>query len=415
MTIRFARVAPDGESCETDVRYPGDAIAVRVDDLVPHATYTVRLARWFRDAPFASVAEVTADGDGAIDTRADPDRLFWSMRREPGETARDRFDGFVLAVERDGTVLATRALAARSLHPNVRAHELDRRDGLVGTLFVPDAGGPRPGILVLGGSGGGLDAAGDYAAALANRGFVALALAYFAAPGLPPTLAGIPIEYFARAVRALGDHPAVARDHVAVVGRSRGGELALLLGSIFPDLAAVVSHVGSAHRWCGTDGPASAAWTRGGIALPHLSPSGPPDVERTADGELVFAMTPAFVAALDAADPVLADAAMSEIEATRGPILLSSGADDQVWPSARLAEAAFARLAGRNRGDEWIAYDAAGHGATLLPGDPTTDPTFPHPLIGVCLKYGGTAEGNAKAQRAAWNHVVRFLRRALET
>jgi hypothetical protein len=49
----------------------------------------------------------------------------------------------------------------------------------------------------------------EAASLLAMNGYPALALAYFAAPGLPATLAGVPLEYFARAVRLLRAQPGV--------------------------------------------------------------------------------------------------------------------------------------------------------------------------------------------------------------
>jgi hypothetical protein len=92
------------------------------------------------------------------------------------------------------------------------------------------------------------------------------------------------------------------------------------------------------------------------------------------------------------------DRAMSEIESTRGPILLLSADDDQVWPSALLAERAMTRLSrwAHPVGDEWLSYPDAGHGATLLPGDPTTDPAILHPSRDIWLEQGGPP----KAMRA---------------
>ena len=59
-------------------------------------------------------------------------------------------------------------------------------DGLVGVLCTPTGVGAAPGVLVLGGSEGGLHERD--AQALAAEGFTALSLAYFGAPGLPPGL-----------------------------------------------------------------------------------------------------------------------------------------------------------------------------------------------------------------------------------
>jgi BAAT / Acyl-CoA thioester hydrolase C terminal len=109
-----------------------------------------------------------------------------------------------------------------------------RERGLYGRFFRPATGGPVPGVLVLGGSEGGL---ASYvmreAALLAGHGFAALALAYFYMGSLPDRLAGIPLEYFGGAIRWLQNQLFVRGDRLGVVGTSRGGELALLLGAHF--------------------------------------------------------------------------------------------------------------------------------------------------------------------------------------
>jgi dienelactone hydrolase len=99
---------------------------------------------------------------------------------------------------------------------------------------------------MLGGPEGGLTSyVMREAALLAGHGFAALALAYFYIGSLPRRLAGIPLEYFGGAIRWLQDQPSVRGDRLGVVGTSRGGELALLLGAHYLDLEAVVSYVGS--------------------------------------------------------------------------------------------------------------------------------------------------------------------------
>ena len=101
-----------------------------------------------------------------------------------------------------------------------------------------------PGILVLGGSEGGL--AGEFLCRmLASHGYPTLALAYFGLPGLPPSLSGIRLEYFARALGWLGRQQGVDPEKVVVMGTSRGGEASLILGSIYPKLVGAAS-----SPWC---------------------------------------------------------------------------------------------------------------------------------------------------------------------
>jgi dienelactone hydrolase len=102
------------------------------------------------------------------------------------------------------------------------------------------------------GSEGGFRWAGTVAPLLACHGYAALALAYFdyqGMEGLPTSLMEIPLEYFERAIAWMGKQPQVNRDKLAVVGISKGGELALLLGSTFPEIKSVVAYVPSGVVW----------------------------------------------------------------------------------------------------------------------------------------------------------------------
>ena len=186
-----------------------------------------------------------------------------------------------------------------------------RERGLYGRFFRPATGGPVPGVLVLGGSEGGL---APYvmreAALLARHGFAALALAYFYLGALPYRLAGIPLEYFGGALRWLKDHPSVRADRLGVIGTSRGGEVALLLGTHYPELEAVVSFAGSGFV-CPSPAGQDPAWTFCGKPLPWIP--NPFDIFQARPGQIEKSEIP--------------------VERTNGPVLLISGDADQVWPS----------------------------------------------------------------------------------
>ena len=121
---------------------------------------------------------------------------------------------------------------------------------MVGVLYGPSTPRPHPAVIVLGGVGGGLREGG--AEALASEGFAALALAYFGVDPLPRELVEVPLEYFGKALGWLKSQPEVDADRMAVVGNSKGGELALLLGASYPeDVKAVVGYAPSAVVWQG--------------------------------------------------------------------------------------------------------------------------------------------------------------------
>jgi hypothetical protein len=84
-----------------------------------------------------------------------------------------------------GSATARRTLR-RLLRAPGRQHAADAdRDGLVDVYDAPAARPAGPGVLLFGGSSGGLASTDALAMLLASHGYHALALAYFGLPGLP--------------------------------------------------------------------------------------------------------------------------------------------------------------------------------------------------------------------------------------
>ena len=168
----------------------------------------------------------------------------------------------------NGKPVATAQLEQAFLPDGV--HEVKLTGALHGFLFLPDAPGPHPGVLVVGGSEGGLPA--PKAIWLAGHGYAALALAYFHYENLPQDLQAIPLEYFGEALSWMKQRPEINPDQLAVMGTSRGGELALQLGSMYPAIKAVVAYVPANVRYpacCGRMMP--AAWTWKGLRFSHIA------------------------------------------------------------------------------------------------------------------------------------------------
>ena len=167
----------------------------------------------------------------------------------------------LVQAEVEGRIFASAVFRTHFVANDVTEYPV-RENGLVGSLFTPDFPGPHPGIIVLGGSGGGITSASYYAKMLASHGYAALALAYFAYEDLPPWLIKIPLEYFGDAIQWMENRHDVTSNIIGVLGRSRGGELALLLGATFPKLKAVVAYVPSHVVWGG--GRNISSWTING-------------------------------------------------------------------------------------------------------------------------------------------------------
>jgi dienelactone hydrolase len=263
----------------------------------------------------------------------------------------------------------------------------------------------RPGVLILGGSSGGLRFAAQAAALLASRGYPSLALAYFGAEQRPPHLVEIPLEYFATALEWLGSQPGVRGDALGVFGISRGAELALLLGSRMPSIRSVVAYCPSSTIWNGLrEGTAvdMPAWTALGRPIPFVSlatVSPPALLARVFRGASVT-LLPLFETALAMSLP---EEAIIPVERTDAPILLISGEDDRMWPSARMGEQIMERLAAHAHPfqSRHCHYPGAGH-LMRPPGVPTS-------VLQGKFVLGGAGPAQARANRAAWSETLAFL------
>jgi dienelactone hydrolase len=106
------------------------------------------------------------------------------------------------------------------------------------------------------------------------------------------------------------------------------------------------------------------------------------------------------------------------VEKTRGPILLVSGADDQMWPSSALADIAMRRLETHRHPYPFrhLKYEGAGH-LILVPGGPRTTRTMRLQVQGMSgrlLSMGGTPKADAEAGVDAWRSLLEFLEASIK-
>lgn len=289
------------------------------------------------------------------------------------------------------------------------------QDGMNGVLYYPAEGGPFPGVILLGGSEGGLYE--PRARAFASNGFAALTLAYFGYPNLPDELVLIPLEYFARATAWMKAQPKVQAGRLGLVGGSTGGLLALLVASQVKDFRAVVALTPAAHVWEGytqkffsPDYQPVSMFTFGGQPLPYISfKVSAEDKEKEKNGEL-----PSFLSffrdSLAQSDPVTIEKATIPVENISAPILLISGTDDQIWPAGEFCQAVMARLKKAEFPYEvkHVSVEKGGHSSCmpslitanrglLIDGDPS----------------GGSPQADAAGGYRSWSEMIAFLRRHL--
>lgn len=274
-----------------------------------------------------------------------------------------------------------------------------RQPDLFADYFAADPAHASPGaVIVLGGSEGGLGGSRGLARRLSQAGFNAIAVSYFGEAGQAEKLNLVPIEPVDAALAWLASRPE-AEGKVAVVGVSKGAELALLAASRNPAIGAVVAAVPSNVVWAGIDmsgGQVGSSWTADGQPLAYV----PYDLSRGFSGVFNLYLNSLASGSADAEIPV---------ERIAGPVLLVSGQADSLWPSTEMANRVEARLRAQNfaHSVEHIAYPDAGHAAfgAPVPADA--------PGLQNAIGLGGTVEGLVAARADVWPRTLAFLRNAL--
>ena len=414
-----------------------EPIAIGVAELAPGSRVRLKLRNHSLKAE--ARAEFVASAEGTVDVAlhapvagdyegTDPAGLFWSARFDAGSDVVSMFAAlsrleplaYTLTASTDGGRDVALDFTRRLVAPNVVRTPV-RAGRVRGALFARQGVTNAPGVIVLGGSDGG-NLWQFVAALLAEHGCAALSLPYFAYEDLPKELIEIPLEYFDEAMQWLRARPEVGAARVGVLGMSRGGEAALLLGASYTDVAAVVALVPSGVTGTGIGADVSAmarsAWTRNGVPFPVFPPPGDPLMMQEAGAAFAtgapFVGAPAFLRALQSAGEHIDDYAI-RVERTRGAIFMASGEDDQLWGSTLLAEIAEKRLQGAafRYPFEHRRYPSAGHFVCLPPNLPATSTVGRHQVVGLSLAFGGTARANAAASADLWPRIVTFLHRHL--
>lgn len=396
-TPEVGAITPQLQVTPNQIRFD-ERFDVQVTRLRPGQEVTITSTFIDYSAPFTATATFVADTWGVVDLSAQqptsgtwdvPDAmgLVWSAQGRasyrPPISAPER----ILISTVVDNVEVSDEIVTRTILPEDRAPRRINEDGIVADYYAHGTEDRVPAVIVVGGSDGGISPYTDLLASmLAAHGYATLALAYFNIGTLPTKLSQIPLEYFGDAIAWLQEQPGIDPERIGIVGVSRGGELALLLGSKYAEIKAVVSYVGSGYvypEWAGSSSdPTVPAWTWEGMSVPHLSSFEP------SEAELREAEIP--------------------VEQINGPVLLIGADDDRVWPSSYLSSIAWERLQREHHTwpDQFLRYPGAGHGISVPPYAPVEWMSV--------ASLGGNAHSNATAIANCWPAVLQMLNTRLK-
>ena len=224
---------------------------------------------------------------------------------------------------------------------NTHAQDTLKTNNTESILYL-STGKNQPLIVGLGGSEGGNAWTSDYwkktRDQFIEKGYAFLAIGYFGANGTPKLLEKIALEDIHNAIMEATKNKKVNQKKIAIVGGSRGADLALLIGSYYKNIGCIVGLVASNVVFPGnTDHFTTSTWTFEGKELPFV-PVNEEAVPFLMKGDL----RGTFKTMLEAT--IAEKKALIKVEKIRGPILLISATKDEVAPTTPMSNKIIARL-----------------------------------------------------------------------
>lgn len=241
-------------------------------------------------------------------------------------------------------------------------------DGFYGELYVPaEDKYPEKALICFSGSDGGIELAKTLAGVFQSQGLTTLALAYVLEEGLPQQFSRVPIDTLEVAAKRLHD---MGYKKVGLWGISKGAELALLAGSLMPELVNAVIAVAPMNTVCQGFGKdkgivfvPGSSWSFHGEEVPYSSYG----MEKFPLGQILWkSIKIKDVTMYDLYLPLVQNPnpdAVIKAENITGPILLISSKMDNMWPSEVAAKQIMKRLKDHNFPYEYkhLSYDYGGH------------------------------------------------------
>jgi uncharacterized protein len=252
-------------------------------------------------------------------------------------------------------------LAFQSTAPDAKA--FPKNHGRVNTRLYMGDGERQPLLVGFGGAEGGNAWTSDQWKSQRDRflaqGYAFLALAYFGEDGIPANVDRIALEGVYAAITDAAKNPKINRKCIALIGGSKGAELALLLASQYPDIKAVVGIVPGSAVFAGhTDTMETSAFSSNGRQFPFVP---------VPESAIPYLRKRDLRGAWDEMikDKEAMEKAAIPVEKINGPVFLLSATKDEYWPSDKMSEAMIARL--KQRGFKHSAEHVAIEGSHAAP------------------------------------------------
>lgn len=212
----------------------------------------------------------------------------------------------------------------------------------VEAILYTGNGKNQPLIVGLGGSEGGNAWASNFWKNTRNefieKGYAFLAIGYFGCKGTPEILDKIAIDDVYNAIATAKQNKKINPKKIAVIGGSRGADLALLLGSYYDDISAVIAMSASHAVFPGhTLDFTTSCWTFEGKELPFIPVN---------DEAVPFLMKRDLRNTFETMmkDSVAEQKASIKVENIKGSILLFSATNDEIIPAVTMAQKMISRL-----------------------------------------------------------------------
>ena len=395
-----------------------EKVQIKVLGLLPAERVTVSGVVTEQNMKFGSYAWYQADNNGVIDLNKmasvggsyrgiEPMGLFWSMQQTPGQRAGLRlvkkdvttplfttisvFKGHVnpFDITFKQNSIAKQVTERWYMADNVMRFEVTE-GRLRGALFVPQGGGPYPGLIDVCGTGGRME---SRAALLANKGYTVFHLVHVGEGSLPMMTWNIDMDYFDEAFDFMERQASVQTKNIGMTGNSMGGELSMLFASLSTRVKAVAVTCAVPYvTYCSHEYKAKGI-TSQAIEMDFDK------VKHDCNNDMICGYTVS----------TKIPEARIKLENCKAPILLIQASEDtNVIPTAEEDVAKIEKEFGPTT-TKVITYEGAGH---LLqpPYQPFCYSSYHRAMNGVIV-WGGKMVEHVRAEEDSWKVMLEFLQR----